>query len=127
MSTRSSSTKKYARLTVIFTLLQILVLLGPITFYLISGFISAEVTSKLVLGSTFIIAALIGLISICTKLHLRSPLWIMVLGINTVINSIIPLVLMVAIGTILDEFLLSPLKNRYKEKRNINREIDKRL
>lgn len=38
-----------------------------------------------------------------------------------------PLLLIVAVGTILDEFLLTPLHKHFKNKATINREIDKRL
>ena len=41
-------------------------------------------------------------------------------------NNIIPLLIIVAALTVIDEFVLEPLYKRYREKYVINKEIDKR-
>ena len=123
---KSDITKKYQRLAILFHALSILVLVAPLAYYTIYGFINGEVTEKLTLGITFVIACILLVINVLFKYHIRSTIWILVLGIYFCIDSIMPLLLMVAIGTILDEFILTPLYKSYHNKCTINKEIDKR-
>lgn len=123
---KSDITKKYQRLSILFQALSILVLVAPLAYYTIYGFINGQVTEKLTLGITFIVASILLVINVLFKYHIRSTIWVLVLGIYFCIDSILPLLLMVAIGTILDEFVLSPLHKMYHNKCTINKEIDKR-
>lgn len=123
---KSDITKKYQRLSILFQCLSILVLVAPLAYYTILGFINGETTEKLTLGITFVIAAILFIVNVLFKYHIRSTIWILVLGIYFCIDNILPLLFMVAIGTILDEFVLTPLHKSYKNKCTINREIDKR-
>lgn len=123
----SDVTKNYKLKALIFQCLSILVLAAPIIYYTILSFINGEATEKFTLGITFVIAAIMLAINIIFKYHIRSTLWIIVLGIYLCLDNIQVLLIMVAVGTILDEFLLTPLHKSYKSKANINREIDKRL
>lgn len=123
----SDVTRNYKLKALIFQCLSTLVLAAPIIYYTILGFINGETTEKFTLGITFVIAAIMLAINIIFKYHIRSTLWIVVLGIYICLDSIQALLIMVAVGTILDEFLLTPLHKSYKSKANINREIDKRL
>lgn len=123
---KSDITKKYQRLSILFQALSILVLVSPLAYYTIYGFINGEVTEKLTLGVTFVVACILLVINVLFKYHIRSTIWILVLGIYFCIDNILPLLLMVAIGTILDEFVLTPLYKMYHNKCTINKEIDKR-
>lgn len=123
----SDVTRNYKLKALLFQCLSILVLAAPIIYYAVLGFINGETTEKFTLGITFVIAAIMLAINIIFKYHIRSTLWIIVLGIYICLDSIQALLIMVAVGTILDEFLLTPLHKSYKSKANINREIDKRL
>ena len=123
---KSDITKKYQRLAILFQALSIIVLVAPLAYYTILGFINGETTEKLTLGITFVIAAILFIVNVLFKYHIRSTIWILVLGIYFCMDDILPLLFMVAIGTILDEFLLTPLHKSYKNKCTINREIDKR-
>lgn len=124
---KSAPTKKYTALYWTFFLLSIIITLAPIIYYTIYGFVEGSFQEKLTLGITLIIAVILVAVNLIFKFHLRSSLWILVLGIYFCIDNIMPLLLMVAIGTVLDEVLLTPLYKKFKEKRNINREIDKRI
>lgn len=123
----SDVTRNYKLKALLFQCLSILVLATPIIYYAVLGFIHGETTEKFTLGITFVIAAIMLAINIIFKYHIRSTLWIVVLGIYICLDSIQVLLIMVAVGTILDEFLLTPLHKSYKSKATINREIDKRL
>lgn len=123
----SKETRKYKNLSILFLALSILVLVAPLAYYSIEGFIEGETTEKFTLGLTFVIAAILFVINILFKFHIRSTIWVLVLGIYFCLDNILPLIFMVAIGNILDEFLFTPLHKRYKSKASINKEIDKRI
>lgn len=123
----SKETRKYKNLSILFLALSILVLVAPLAYYSVVGFIEGETTEKFTLGLTFVIAAILFVINILFKFHIRSTIWVLVLGIYFCLDNILPLIFMVAIGNILDEFLFTPLHKHYKSKASINKEIDKRI
>lgn len=122
----TSPTKKYKRLARLFSLLSILVLLAPLAYYLVEAFIAGVVIEKLALGGLATMAIILALFNIIMKSNLRSPIWLILLGIFFVLENILPLIIFIAAGTILDEFILSPLARRYRNLYTINNEIDKR-
>lgn len=123
----SKQTKKYSSLYKMFFAFSIIVTVLPIIVYAIMGFVDGSVREKLTLGITLIVAIILTVINLIFKFHLRSSLWIVVLGIYFCIDNIMPLLLIVAIGSILDEFIFTPLYKSFKSKAKINKEIDKRL
>lgn len=124
----TNETKKYKKRKNIFKALSFLVTILPIIIYIIIGFTSGEIHAgdKLFLGFSVVVSILLVLINILCKYHLRSPLFVLILGIYIVLKEITPLLIIVSIGVILDEFLFSPLANSNKNKYIINKEIDKR-
>lgn len=123
----SDITKKYKHLYLLFMCLSIIILIVPLIVYVIKGFIDGDVGEKFTLGITITIAAMLVALNILFKYRIRSTIWIVVLGIYVAVDNILPLLLCVAIGTIVDEFVLTPLAKHYKNKASINKEIDKRL
>lgn len=122
----TSPTKKYKRLARLFSLLSILVLLAPLAYYLVEAFIAGVVIEKLALGGLATMAIILTLFNTIMKANLRSPIWLILIGIFLVLENILPLIIFIAAGTILDEFILSPLARRYRNLYTINNEIDKR-
>lgn len=119
-------TKKYHKLYILFRTLSVIVIFTPMLYYVIRGFIEGETTEKLTLTGTFFIAIILTVVNVLFKYSIRSTLWIIVLGVYSCIENIMPLLLMIAIGTIIDEFILTPLYRSYRNKYTIHREIDKR-
>lgn len=107
--------------------MSIIILIVPLFVYGIKGFIEGAVGEKFTLGITITIAAILVALNILFKYRIRSTIWIVVLGIYVAVDNILPLLLCVAIGTIVDEFILTPLAKHYKSKASINKEIDKRI
>lgn len=122
----NSPTKKYKRLARLFSLLSILVLLAPLAYYLVEAFIAGVVIEKLALGGLATMAIILTLFNTIMKANLRSPIWLILLGIFLVLENILPLIIFIAAGTVLDEFILTPLARRYRNLYTINNEIDKR-
>lgn len=125
---QSQMTKKNKILYWIFNILSFIILFVPIFVYVIKGYIEADlITEKVGLTCTIMISIILVVINFILKFHIRSTLWILLLGIYFCIDNIFTLIVLIAVGTILDEFLISPLKKSFKNKYTINKEIDKRL
>lgn len=123
----SDITKKYRRGYYITTVISWLLVLGPLVGYIIYGFISGATVQKLSLGiSTMAALALTGF-SIVFKKHIRSTIFIILLGIYIALREITILLVILSICTILDEFVVTPLQKSFREKMVINAQIDRRI
>lgn len=119
-------TKEYRREKWLLLILSILCNLLPIAIYTIKAFIVAGIGQKVTLGVCLTLALLFVLINIITKHRIRSTLWILLIGIYVCLDHIQSLLIIMAITTIIDEFILEPAYKRVKNKYIINKEIDKR-
>ena len=119
-------TKKYKIKLNICRLLSFTLTVLPVIIYTIKGFMDGSIGEKVSLGICVILALIFVLINIMFKYHIRSTLWVLLIGIYVCIDNIIPLLIIMAATTIIDEFVLVPLINKYKNKYIINKEIDLR-
>lgn len=119
-------TKKYKIKLNICRLLSFTITVLPVIIYTIMGFMDGTIGEKVSLGICVILALIFVLINIMFKYHIRSTLWVLLIGIYVCIDNIIPLLIIMAATTIIDEFVLVPLINKYKNKYIINKEIDLR-
>ena len=99
----------------------------PLVIYTIKGFCEGTPGSKVTLGVCFTTALILTIINVVFKYHMRSTIWILMIGLYVAVDNIIPLLIILAISTIIDEFILTPLSRHYKAKYTINKEIDKRI
>lgn len=121
-----NNTIKYKRRYMLLNLLSILFLLIPLIVYIILGFIQGTVGEAFILGCSLVTSIVLVFVNIVFKYHIRSIIWILMIGLYISVNNLIPLLFIIAITTILDEFILQPLIKVYKSKYIINKEIDKR-
>lgn len=119
-------TKKCRAKRRFFHIVSILLAYGPILGYLIAGFTISDNSGKITLTICSIVGIVIALINLLAKYHIRSTIWIILLGIYMVMQDIQTLIIITAITTILDEFIFTPLYRKYKELTVINKEIDRR-
>ena len=119
-------TKKYKIKLNICRLLSFTLTVLPVIIYTIMGFMDGTIGEKVSLGICVILALMFMLINVMFKYHIRSTLWVLLIGIYVCIDNIIPLLIIMATTTIIDEFVLVPLINKYKNKYIINKEIDLR-
>ena len=124
---KSEITKKYSALSIVFFWASVICVCTPLIAYAVVGFINGEPTEKVSLALCFSVTAILTIINLVFKFHIRSALWILVLGIYICLDNIQTLLVLVACTTILDEFVFTPLHKRFKNKATINREIDKRV
>ena len=120
-------TKKYKKLALINFLLSAACLFGPIIFFFIRAFVVGDAAQKLSLGITFTAALVMFAVNIIMKSHLRSVIWVLLLGVFIVLKSYLAIILVFAITTFAEELIFSPLYRYYKSKARINKEIDKRM
>lgn len=122
----SNETKKYKRLSKLFGLLSLLCTVFPVAYFTIQAFIQGEVQEKVTLGCTLIVCLILVALNTIKKENLRSPVYIMILGIYVCLDNLLSLFLIMAITTMAEEFIFSPLHNSFKNKAVINKEIDRR-
>lgn len=122
----SDVTQKYRVYYWVTLVLSWVVIFTPIIYYTILAFINGTNVQKLALGLTFFAALALTAINILKKLNLRCITWLLVLGISFCLNEITTLIIFMAVTTIIDEIVLTPLNRYYREKLSINKEIDKR-
>ena len=120
-------TKKYKTNYILCKTLSILMTLIPLVIYTIKGFCEGTQGSKVTLGVCFTTALILTIINVVFKYHMRSTIWILMIGLYVAVDNIVPLLIILAITTIIDEFILTPLARHYKSKYTINKEIDKRM
>lgn len=124
----SERTVSFKKKFIIFKLLSILVTIGPLIVFIIMGFLSGECgkADKVFLSFTCLVAVMLTLINMLYKYHLRSPMFILLLGIYKALDNVLALIIILSIGIILDEFIFNPAAKRAKDKLIINKEIDAR-
>lgn len=123
----TDTTKKYKRLKIFLTILDILIICLPLFVYIIIALATnTTVHQKVGLSLSLITALILVLINILLKMNIRCTIWIVLIGIYYCVDSIMPLIFMIAITSVLSEFIIVPLKKKYSNLYVINKEIDKR-
>ena len=119
-------TNKYKKAYLLFKILSWTVTILPLIIYFVIAFSKAEVVHKLVVGSMLSIVVILTAINIIGKLQLRSPLFLLLIGIYVGLGQILTPLVITTCGVVLDEFIFTPLYKKYKQLYIINKEIDKR-
>lgn len=90
--------------------IDLILLFAPIIIYFFIAMADNGVTTmqKAGLVGSVVVAIILTLFNILTRHHLRSPLWIVLLGLYVAIDYLLPLIIIIAVVTVLDEFVLQP-------------------
>lgn len=108
--------------------LSFLCTFGPLIAFVIMGYTQGtETTEKLCLTMTLVTAIILSLIAIMKKIHLRSTVYILMIGLWAALDELLPFIITIGICTILDELIFAPLHKRWKEDYHTHKQIDKRL
>lgn len=122
----TQKTKNYKKIYISLIFIQFLILILPLIVYTFIGFANGEVVQKLALGCSIFSALILVSINFLFKLSLRSSIWILLLGLYACVENLMPLLLIIAFSTLIDELILTPQIKKYKQKFIINKEIDNR-
>lgn len=128
MMKKSKYTKKSSKTLWILRTIDFLLLFAPLLVYIILALGSPIVgtAQKITVVGTVAIAAIVCVFNLLLQKHLRCPIWIIFLGLYFAIDQLMPLMLMIAGASILDEFMFAPLISYYKTKTIANKTIDAR-
>ncbi len=124
---KSDITLKAQRSAIVCKIASVLCTCLPIIMYAIKGFIDGTPAEKVGMGMCLIVALILAAVNIIFKYHIRSVIWIAVIGIYAAVQEVMDMLITVAVLTIFDEFVLQPLYKHYKDKAKINKEIDSRI
>ena len=106
---------KYKKRRNLFFILSFIATFGPFMYYGIKAMIEGEPVEKFALSMFSIVAVIIAVVAAMLKVHLRSVIWILLLGVYFCLDNLIGVILVVAICTILDELVFSPVYKRYSK------------
>lgn len=123
-----NTTRKYKRLSFLFGFISVLLNIAPFTIYAFIALVdSTLIYQKIALSMTVLVVAILSLVALVNKVAMKSRLWIVLVGIYVCLGEIITPLIIIAVSQVLDELIVAPLHNSYKDKKTINKEIDKRL
>lgn len=131
----SERTKKLKTKVGWLTALSIILLFGPLAFYLglaaydmaIAGTTVATVAKVSIFSSSVIIFGILTLIAAVRKVVFKSSIWVLMVAIYLLLDHVMWAVLIIGSCQIIDELIVSPLKAHFKQQLTINKEIDKRF
>lgn len=111
-------------------IIDIIILVLPLIIYFFVAVCddTVIVAQKVGLVGMFSIAVMLTVINIAFQKHLRCPIWIYIIGLYIALkNFLLPLIIILAAATVIDEFVLTPMIKYYKTKLIANRAMDERL
>lgn len=121
-----NKTIRLRRSKIILGIISLLLCYAPLLVALITGFsFSENERGKVTLSICCVVALLLTLINIISKYSVRSTMWVLLLGAYAVLEDVMPYLIAIAICTIIDEFIITPIYKSVKNRYIINREIDK--
>lgn len=123
----SETTKTLKRKMTIFHFISWILTFAPILIWLCVAMYKSNDITKTTLAISIVVAGLLSMANLLLKYSIRSTIWVLLIGIYVALRNITPLLIIIAICTIIDEFIVHPLYKHYKERYHINKEIDKRV
>lgn len=128
---KSEQTQRFIILKWLFFTLSFMSVVVPLASPVCAAYFNNEITSgeKLTLTFTVIIALCLTAVNIFGKFNLRSPFFILLIGLYYVMTTegLISTLITITVCTVLDEFIFVPCYKHFKSKAMINSEIDKRI
>lgn len=125
----SKFTKKSRTLLWTWRLIDWLCLFAPLIVYLIIGLVNDNVTTggKVTLVAMLFIALILTVINVVAQKHLRCPIWVLLIGIYVAMEKyLMPLVIILAITSILDDLVFTPIIHYYYTQTVASKTMDKR-
>ena len=122
----SKRTHKYKSISIWTGIIQALILYGPLIYFLCDGFANGTIAQKFTMSTFAVVAVILSLLNILLKMHIRSTIWIILIGLSFCVTAIQPIIIVLGAASIIDEFILTPIRNNAKRKYEINKEIDLR-
>lgn len=122
----SNVSRDLKKKTLIFHFLSILLTFLPINIWFCIALSKSTEVTRVTLGLSLCIAMILTLANTLLKFSIRSTVWILLIGIYACLKNITALLVIIAVCTVIDEFIVHPLYKHFKNRYIINKEIDKR-
>ena len=113
-----------------FRILDWICLAAPLIIYVIIALSSGQavVAQKVAVVSTTMVALILTAFNVISQKKLRCPIWIVLIGLFVAVRDyLMPLIIILAITSVLDDLVFTPLISYYKTKLISNKAIDERL
>lgn len=123
----SEATKKLRNRCVLFGIISWSLAFAPAFSSVVMGYVQSDPRQKFLLTGAVTFALLVAAIGAINKLRIRSTIWIVLLGLYFAIRDIVPVLVAIAVCTVIDELIAEPVYKHYKTRYKINKEIDKRI
>lgn len=125
----SNYTKMCIRKLWLYRIIDLLILFSPVAIYVVIALCDGGVTTigKVSVVGCVAIALILSLINVIAQKRLRCPIWIILIGLYIAIkNYLLPLIIILAIITVVDDLLLTPIIHYYHEKVTASKVYDDR-
>lgn len=125
----SDFTKVCRRKLWFYRILDAILLLGPLVYYFFAALCDGGVTAmgKASVVGTVAIAGILTLFNVIAQKRLRCPIWIVLIGFYIAVRDwLLPLIIMLAVASIIDDLFLTPIISYYRTKLIANKAIDDR-
>lgn len=113
-----------------FRILDWICLFMPLIIYIGIALSSGEalVVQKVAVVSTTMVALILSIFNILSQKRLRCPIWIILIGLFVAVRDyLMPLIIILAITSVLDDLVFTPLTSYYKTKLIANKAMDERI
>ena len=126
---QSNYTKKCKTLLWFYRILDWICLFAPLIIYVFIALCNGGVAAvgKVAVVGSVIIAGVLTAVNVIAQKRLRCPIWILLLGLYVAIKEwLLPLVLILAITSVLDDLVFTPLIHKYYTKYQASVVVDER-
>ena len=130
MRKESEFTKKTRKAMWLFRSLDVACLLAPVVVYATVALFKQEtlIAGRLALSASFVVVILLTILNAVAKLRLRSPVWILMLGLYVAVrDKMLPLIIILSVMSLLSDFFLHPMAKRFAVKLEASKTIDERM
>ena len=130
MAARSNHTKKLVKVLWVVRAMHWMCLAAPVGFYFVYALFAGDtpLSGRLALSASLVVVLILTFLNAVAKLRLRSPLWIFMIGLYMAIrDKLLPLIIILAVTSVIDDFILCPLLKSYTIKVNASKDLDERL
>ena len=113
----------------LYRILDWICLFAPVLVYICIALFSGGVAvlGKVSIVATVIIALVLTVINIIAQKRLRCPIWIILIGLYVAIQQyLMPLIIILAVTSVMDDLLFTPLIHYYYTKLVASKTIDER-
>lgn len=127
---RSEHTKQSLTRLTLLRLMNFAISFGPIAYYttlMLQSMEGATTVRTFTSLSIMAVAAIVGLLNVLMQRHFRCVLYMLVLAVAVMVETIMPLLVCMAVAAIVDELVLGPLIANEKARYIANKAMDWRL